>query len=199
MANNNGFKKLSKPEKYVTGRVILQFSNLSTPYKHTEKSEPKYTITVLIPKENKDELSNLKSLINKHWKLGKIKNGNINPLKDGSDIVEDKKEDGKEIDERLGEFYQFKTTSKFKPKVIDAKKLKFTGEENEVRGYWCRLSVDFYAFKTGTNTGITSYFKGCQVICPSDVELPGGDVSNDFEEEETEALEIEFDKNIEDI
>jgi len=195
---NNGFKKLSKPEKYVTGRVILQFSNLKVPYKHSEKAEPKYTITVLIPKENKDEISNLKTLINKHWKLGKIKNGNINPLKNGTDILEEKKDDGKEIDPIIANFYQFKTNSKFPAKVIDAKKLKFTGEENELRGYWCRLSVDFYAFKTGSNTGVTSFFKGCQVICPSDVEIPGGDVTNDFDEEEEENG-IDIDNNIEDM
>jgi hypothetical protein len=196
---NNGFKKLSKPEKYVTGRVILQFSNLNTPYKHTEKSEPKYTITVLIPKDNKDEISNLKTLINKHWKLGKIKNGNINPLKNGTDLVEEKTEDGKEIDPITANFYQFKTASKFRPKIIDAKKLKFTGEENELRGYWCRLSVDFYAFKTGSNSGVTSFFKGCQVIAPSEVEIPGGDVTNDFDEEDTEDVGTDLDKNIEDI
>lgn len=187
MANQKGFKSLTKKEKYVSGRVILQYSNFKEPFSFNEGDIPKYSVTILIPKENKDEIENFKNIIKKHWNEGKIKGG-TSPFKDGTTLIKEKlEEDEKVLDEKYNDFYVFKSTSKFKVKVVTSNpKIKFTGEEEDLRGYWCRLSLDFYAYKLADKKGVTSFLKAVQVIEPSEIELPGGDAANDFEEEKTE-------------
>lgn len=188
MANN----RMTEKEKYVTGRVIIQYANFKKPYQYNEKNDPKYSVTVLIPKTNKDEIQNLKNIITKHWKAGNIKNG-TSPLKDGEKMISDKKEDGKDIDPLYSEFYQFRSNNSFPVKVVQKDpKLLFMGEDSEVRGYLCRVSVDFYAFKEGKNSGVTSYLRGVQIIEPSGIDIPGNDIAKDFEVEETEEEDLPF-------
>lgn len=183
-----GFKKLSTMEKYVTGRVILQFINFKEPFSFNEKDNPKYSVTILIPKDNKAEIDNLKKIINKHWKesgLSDTKNGQF-PLKDGETIYNEKIAEGKEMDETIKGFYQFKSTTKFKYKLVTKDpKINFTGEESEIKGYWCRLSINVYAYKSGSNCGVTSFLNAVQAIEPSGIDIPGGSVANDFDIEET--------------
>lgn len=185
---NQGFKALTKKEKYVSGRVILQYSNFKEPFAFNDGDIPKYSVTILIPKENKDEIENFKNIIKKHWNEAKIKSG-TSPLKDGTTLIKEKMEDEKELDEKYNDFFVFKSTSKFPFKVVTANpKIRFTGEEENIKGYWCRISVDFYAYKLADKKGITSFLKAVQVIEPSGIELPGGDASNDFDEEKIEEV-----------
>lgn len=189
MANQKGFKKLSEKERYYTGRVILQFSNIEEPFIFNDGDTPKYSVTVLIPKDNKKEIDNLKNIITKHWKEGNIKGEGTNPLKDGTTLIKEKLEDEeKELDEKYNNFFRFKSTSKFPFKVVTANpKINYTGKEKDLKGYWCRLCVDFYAYKTATNKGVTSFLISMQVIEPSNIELPGSDVVDGFEEEKVES------------
>lgn len=191
MAKNTGFKMLSEKEKYVTGRCILQYSNLKDPYSFNEKDEPKFSITILIPKQDSDnsvnpEIKNINTIIKNHWKQGKIKIGSTIPLKSGTSIIEERQQEDKPADPKLENYYQFRSSSKYKPVVVTANpKIKFTGEESELRGYWCRVSLEFYAYKTGTNQGVTTYLKAVQVIEPSNIDIPGiGDPAQDFGLEE---------------
>jgi len=182
MANKTGFKMLSEKQKYVTGRVILQYCNFKKPYSFNENDDPKYSATILLKKdEDKEEIENLKKIISMLWKEGKLSNKSMNPLKDG-----DEKAKEMEMEEKDGSFYKdyyiFKSNSKFPIKVVDGKKLAYVDEDSTCQGRYCRLNLEFYAYKAGINSGVTSYLKAVQILHPSGLEFNSSGV-DDFDEE----------------
>lgn len=183
-AKKAGFKILTDKERYVTGKVILLFSNLEEPYAFNEKDDPKYSVTVLIPKDNKEEIENLKSIITKHFTEAKLKSNAGIPLTDGDSKKKTLEEEGKNGDTYEG-MYVFRSNSKFKVKVLNSKLQNETREEELFQGCWCRLSVEFYAYHAGSNTGITSYLRGVQILGQSGVDLKiASSVVGDFDVEE---------------
>lgn len=183
MAKNNSMIKYpTDGSEYVTGRVIFYYPALKTPkrYKDNENNALKYSVVVLMDKDSPD-VENLKKLITKEWKEGKIPKSGKNPLKNGNDKVEERAEEGKGPGVYENRFCLF-AASKFPIKVIDASKNIWVGEDSEINGWIGRVKVVLKAFDNDGNKGVTAYLQAAQIIEPG-IEI-GKDHSKSFDIEE---------------
>jgi len=179
--------------KVVTGKVRLSYANIFEP-KSINGSEPKYSVSLIIPKDDKQQIEVIKQAIKNAIEEGKSKladkNGNIPkniklPLRDGD---EDRPED-----EAYANSYFLNANSVRPPQVVGTEIDKATGKaiplgENDVySGCYARVSLNFYAFNTNGNKGIACGLGNIQKV--EDGERLGGGASaeEDFDFEEVDA------------
>ncbi len=179
--------------KVVTGKVRLSYANIFEP-KSINGSEPKYSVSLIIPKEDKQQIEVIKQAIKNAIEEGKSKladkNGNIPkniklPLRDGD---EDRPED-----EAYANSYFLNANSVRPPQVVGTEIDKTTGKaiplgENDVySGCYARVSLNFYAFNTNGNKGIACGLGNIQKV--EDGERLGGGAAaeEDFDFEEVDA------------
>lgn len=179
--------------KVVTGKVRLSYANIFEP-KSINGSEPKYSVSLIIPKDDKQQIEVIKQAIKNAIEEGKSKladkNGNIPkniklPLRDGD---EDRPED-----EAYANSYFLNANSVRPPQVVGTEIDKTTGkaiqlgEDDVYSGCYARVSLNFYAFNTNGNKGIACGLGNIQKV--EDGERLGGGASaeEDFDFEEVDA------------
>lgn len=174
----------------VTGKVRLSYANLFTPKASNDGGDEKYSVSLLIDKNDKDTVGAIKAAIEDakerdkgKWN-GKIPAGLKVPLRDGDDERPD--------DDNYAGCYFINCNSKSKPAVVGLTKDAVTGKptvlgEDEVySGAYARVSVNFYGYNTNGNKGIGAGLGNVQKL--EDGERLGGGSSAeadfDFEDEE---------------
>jgi hypothetical protein len=179
--------------KVITGKVRLSYANIFEP-KSINGSEPKYSVSLIIPKDDKQQIEVIKQAIKNAIEEGKSKladkNGNIPkniklPLRDGD---EDRPED-----EAYANSYFLNANSVRPPQVVGTEIDKATGkaiqlgEDDVYSGCYARVSLNFYAFNTNGNKGIACGLGNIQKV--DDGERLGGGASaeEDFDFEEVDA------------
>jgi len=179
--------------KVITGKVRLSYANIFEP-KSINGSEPKYSVSLIIPKDDKQQIEVIKQAIKNAIEEGKSKladkNGNIPkniklPLRDGD---EDRPED-----EAYANSYFLNANSVRPPQVVGTEIDKTTGkaiqldEDDVYSGCYARVSLNFYAFNTNGNKGIACGLGNIQKV--EDGERLGGGASaeEDFDFEEVDA------------
>jgi len=169
--------------KVVTGKVRLSYAHLHEPHA-IEGNEPKYSVSLIIPKEDKQTLKLIKEAIEEAkenakalWG-GKIPANLKTPLRDGD---EDRPED-----EAYANSYFINANSKRKPEIVDLKGNKGLGPEEVYSGCYARVSINFYGYNAAGNRGIACGLGNVQKL--EDGERLGGGSSAeedfDFEDEE---------------
>ena len=137
--------------KVITGSVILNYVNIKEPRANGLYQEPKYSTTILIPKESNTMDKVYEAMYNatknglEIWG-GQVPGDLITCLKDGD-------ETGKE--EYKNHFY-INATSKYRPQVVD-KDLKLLNPEKLYSGCFARVSINFYPYnhRESNNKGIS--------------------------------------------
>lgn len=145
-------KSNSAGTKVVTGKVRLSYVNLFTPRAINEGEEPKYSLSILIPKDDNETLSKIEAAVNAAKENGrsiwggKIPDNLRTPLRDGD-------MEHAELQEYDGHYF-INANSKYKPGVVD-KKLKPILDASEVYGgCYGRVSINFFAYNQRDNKGI---------------------------------------------
>jgi len=155
---------------YTTGKVILYYPNLRKPYKYDEDSKEQYKVTLLIDKKNTKEISNLQNIIKKIWQEEGLAQSALNPLKNGDELAKEKEAEGKDGAVYKG-YYVLRASSQFPVEVFTKDKLNWTGEDNEINGFYGRVNGVFKSYKSGINKGVKMYLRGTQVLEKSDLKL----------------------------
>ena len=183
---------LKNGTKVVTGKVRLSYANIFEP-KSINGSEPKYSVSLIIPKEDEQQIKVIKEAINNAIEEGKSKladkNGKIPkniklPLRDGD---EDRPED-----EVYANSYFINANSVRPPQVVGTEIDKATGKaiplgEDEVySGCYARVSLNFYAFNTNGNKGIACGLGNIQKLEDGERLGGGSSAEEDFEFEEVD-------------
>jgi len=158
---------LKNDTKVVTGLVRLSYAHIFEP-KSINGSDPKYSVSLIIPKSDKqmvkvieEAISNAKELGKSKWG-GKIPNGLKLPLRDGD---EDRPED-----EAYADSYFINANNDKAPKVVSTEKDKKTGKAIELGSYdvysgcYARVSVNFYPFNANGNRGVACSLLSIQKI-----------------------------------
>ena len=182
---------LKNDTKVVTGLVRLSYAHIFEP-KSINGSDPKYSVSLIIPKSDKpmikvieEAIGNAKELGKSKWG-GKIPNGLKLPLRDGDEDRPD--------DEAYADSYFVNATSNSAPKVVGTEKDKKTGKAIELgsddvySGCYARVSVNFYPFNANGNKGVACGLLSIQKI--EDGEPLAGAASapeDDFEFDEVDA------------
>ena len=158
--------------------------------KGVEGAEPKYSISLIVPKENKALIAQIEQAIKNAFDYGKTTLGANaklerlkTPLRDGDEERPD--------DESYKGAYFINATCKTKPgvsvfkgtKVVDGKKQNFIesleDEEEMYSGCYVYASVNFYAYNTSGNKGIAAGLNN--VLKVADGEPLGGRTSAEAE------------------
>jgi hypothetical protein len=163
--------------KVITGKVRLSYPELFKARAANEKSDPKFSVEVLIPKSDTKTLDKIRAAQNAAASSdrGKKALGDPAPVY-GSDKFNAKKfedtlRDGDDPDENEGRpereghwFMNVRSSAKYKPGVVD-KDLQPVMDESEVYGgVYARVSMTAYPFSVEGNKGVSFGLNSVQVL-----------------------------------
>lgn len=147
--------------KVITGKVRFSYANVWEP-KSINGSDPKYSVSIIIPKSDKKTLVDIKAAIEQAKKDGVAKFGgkvpaNLKlPLRDG-DV--DRPED-----EAYKDSYFINANSKDKPGIVDKGVKPILDQSEFYSGCYGRASINFYAFNQNGNKGIACGLQNLQKL-----------------------------------
>lgn len=173
--------------KVTTGKVRLSYAHLFEPHA-IEGNEPKYSVSVIIPKRDKETLQAIKEAVAEAKEQGKGKwNGKVpaiikTPLRDGD--VE------REGDEAYAGCYFLNANSKNKPGVVDINVQPVLDATEVYSGCYGRLTLNFYAYNANGNKGIAAGLGNVQKL--EDGEPLGGFTRAEDDFEAIESAEDSF-------
>lgn len=164
--------------KVTTGKVRLSYAHLFEAHA-IEGNDPKYSVSIIIPKTDKDTLTAIKEAVEQVKKDGAAKWGgkvppNLKtPLRDGDAERPD--------DEAYKNCYFLNASSKNKPGVVDQNVQPVLDATEVYSGCYGRLTINFYAFSASGNKGVAAGLGNVQKLAEG--EPLGGFTSatSDFE------------------
>lgn len=171
---------MASTTQITTGKVRFSYCNLFEPRAVQEGQEPKYSVTLLIPKSDKATLAKINEAVKaakadyaqKHG--GKPLPANCKTtLHDG----DGERPSGDEFGEECKGHYVITVSSKKKPVLVDANKLPITEESELYSGCYGRAIINFYGFDTQGNKGISAGLNGIMKL--HDGEPLGGGIVQD--------------------
>jgi hypothetical protein len=166
--------------KVITGLVRFSYVHVWEPEAIGEGSDKKYSVSLIIPKSDKETLKEIEAAIDAAKKAGKDSKfaGKIpanlkTPLRDGDEDRPD--------DEAYANCYFVNATSRTKPGVVDKNVKPILDQDEFYSGCYGRASITFFAFNTNGNKGIACGLNHVQKL--KDGEAMGGRSSaeSDFE------------------
>ena len=146
--------------KVITGKCCASFVHIFEP-QSINGSDPKYSLSLIIPKSDKKTLSAIKAAIDEAIqngianKWGGKRPSNLKlPLRDG--------EVDREDDVAYKDAYFVNATSKEKPGVVDRKRIPITDPLAVYSGCYVRASINFYPFSVNGNKGVSAGLSNVQ-------------------------------------
>lgn len=168
--------------KYVTGKVRFSYANVWEP-KGINGSEPKYSISILIPKSDTKSLAEANAAINAAIEAGKTKlatkTGQVIkaqlklPLRDGDTERPD--------DPAYAGHYFFNANSTTQPGIVGPDVKPILDQTEFYSGCYGRASVNFYAFNSNGNKGIAAGLNNLQKLADGEALAGGSKPEDDFE------------------
>lgn len=147
--------------KVITGKVRFSYANVWEP-KSINGGDPKYSVSLIIPKADKATLNKVKEAIEEAKKGGISKLGgsipdNLKmPLRDGDvDRVEE---------ESYKDSYFINANSSTKPGIVDKNVQTITDKSEFYSGCYGRASITFYAYNVDGNKGIACGLENLQKL-----------------------------------
>jgi len=170
--------------KVITGKVRFSYANVFEP-KSINGSDPKYSVSIIIPKSDKKTLNDIKAAIEAAKKEGTAKlggkiPGNLKtPLRDGDIDRPD--------DEAYSGSYFINANSITKPGIVDRNRQPIIDTTEFYSGCYGRASLVFFAYNANGNKGLAAGLQNLQKL--SDGEPLGGrnraeDDFDEFEEDD---------------
>ncbi|MBQ8167164.1 MAG: DUF2815 family protein [Lachnospiraceae bacterium] len=144
-------------------RGIMMYVHLFKKFSFSKDAEGHYMVTIVISKEDKEQIEAIKKAINAAYQEGVdgIWNGKEpknfhNPLKDGDD-----KEDDTGV---FTNCYYLTLKSKDAPEVVDQNLQPIIDSKQIYPGCIGNVSVAFIPYKAGGNYGISSLLQNAQLV-----------------------------------
>lgn len=153
--------------KIVTGKVRFSFCQIFEPDAGLDGGEPKYSLTLLIPKSDTDTVNRIKSAMKEARELFVQKNGAnslpANPshtLKDGDGV----KDNGDEFGPECKGCYVIRVKSKQKPVIVDSFRNEITNPSEVYSGCYGRAAIKFFGYNTKGSKGISATLLSVQKL-----------------------------------
>ena len=147
--------------KVVTGKVRFSYANVWEP-QSVNGSDPKYSVSLIIPKSDKKTIEKIKAAIEVAKqegasKLGKKIPANLKtPLRDGDIDRPD--------DEAYADSYFVNANSFIKPGIVDKNVEPILDQTEFYSGCYGRASITFYAYNVNGNKGIACGLQNLQKL-----------------------------------
>lgn len=175
--------------KVTTGEIRISYPHVWEPYA-MEGNEPKYSVSIIIPKTDKETLKAIKEATEQAKEEGKNKwNGKVpgnlkTPLRDGDIDRPD--------DEAYKGCYFLNANSKNKPGIVDRDVQPILDQSEVYAGCYARVTLNFYAYNANGNKGVAAGLGNIQKL--RDGEPLGGitRAEDDFDSVDDNAPEDDF-------
>ena len=167
--------------KIITGKVRFSYANVWQP-KSINGGEPKYSVSIIIPKTDKETLKKINVAIEAAKNAGtakfgdKLLNNFKTPLRDG-DV--DRAED-----EAYAGSYFINANSIMKPGIVDKSVQAIIEESQFYSGCYGRASLVFYAYNAEGNKGIACGLQNLQKLEEGELLRGHSSAEEDFEDVE---------------
>lgn len=145
--------------KVVTGKVRFSYANLFEPKAPQGGGDPKYSVTLLIPKSDTATLNKIKQAMETARENFVSKNGaNSLPVKpnhtlhDGDGV----RESGDPYGEECKGCYVITVSSKQKPVIVDAFRNEIADPSELYSGCYGRAAINFYGYNSNGKKGISA-------------------------------------------
>ena len=149
--------------KVITGKVRFSYAQVFEPKAMNESSTPKYSISLIIPKNDKKTLDKIKAAIESAIEEGKTSKwgGKVpknlkTPLRDGNEERED--------DEAYAEAMFVNANSSNKPGLVDEDLNPILDKSEFYSGCYGRASINFYAYDSNGSKGIACGLNNLQKL-----------------------------------
>lgn len=185
---------MASATQITTGRVRFSYCNLFTP-KAMDNGPAKYSVTLLIPKSDKNTIGKIKNAIEEAKKLymqrnaGKKLPTNLkNTIHDG----DGERPNGGEFGEECKGHYVVTVSSKNPPVIVNSDKTPITDPQELYSGCYGRAIINWYVYDIQGNKGVSAGLNGIMKL--SDGEPLGGGVitdsdwDDDWEDDEDDDL-----------
>ncbi|MGV3103843.1 DUF2815 family protein [Rothia sp. 32237D007AR] len=160
--------------RVITGEVRLSYANIWEP-KSINGSDPKYSVSLLIPKSDTATVKAIEAAIEEALQAGIGKFGGKIPPR-GSLKLPLRDGDTEREDEAYAGHYFLNANSKNPPQVVDASVAPILDRSEVYSGCYGRVSITFYAFNTNGNKGVAVGLGNIQKLRDGEP-LGGGNVS----------------------
>ncbi len=143
--------------KVLTGEVRLSYANLTTPRAPQQGGEPKYSVTLLIPKTDAATIANINASIKAAYEDGVSKKwGGAHPtqktiLHDGDGL----RENGAPYGDECKGHYVITASTKNKPQVVGIDNIECELAPSDIySGMFARVTVNFFPYNTAGSKGV---------------------------------------------
>lgn len=171
----------NQPTKVVTGKVRFCYANVHEPVAMSEGDQPKYSVCILISKDDAKTIEKIEKAVEAAKSLGKSKladkNGRVpanlkTPLRDGDIDRPD--------DPAFENMYFLNANSIRKPGIVDANREPIMTSEEFYSGCYGRASLNFYAYNSGNSKGIAAGLNNLQKLEDGESLIGGSSAEEDF-------------------
>ena len=138
--------------KVVTGKVRFSYANVWEPASMEEGQDKKYSVSLIIPKDDEETVEMIESAIKSALEAGKVKFGGKipknfkNPLRDGDEERPD--------DENYENSYFVNAKSSEQPGIVDKNVKPILERKEFYSGCFGRASITFYAYNYSGSKGV---------------------------------------------
>lgn len=166
--------------KVVTGKIRFCYAHVFEPSAVNEGDDPKYSVCLLIPKEDETTLKKIENAVKAAIELGKSKladkNGRVPsniklPLRDGDDERGD--------DPAFAGCYFINANSTRKPSIVDKDLNPIMSKDEFYSGCYGRASINFYAYNVQSK-GIAAGLNNLQKLADGEPLAGGSSAEDDF-------------------
>ena len=168
--------------KVVTGVVRLSYANVWEPKAINEGQQPKYSVSLIIPKSDTETIAKINAAVDAAIEEGIGKFGGKKPNKASLKLPLRDGDTEREDDEAYAGSYFINANSNTAPQIVDMKVQPILERGEVYSGVYARVSVNFYAFDSSGNKGIACGLGNIQKV--RDGEPLGGKskAEDDFDE-----------------
>ncbi len=153
--------------KITTGKVRFSFCNIFEPKAPNGGGDPKYSVTLLIPKSDTATLGKIKDAMAEAREVFCKRNGASalpakpnNTLHDGDGV----RDSGDPYGPECKGHYVITVSNKQKPVVVDADRQEILDPGEVYSGCYGRASINFYGYNSNGKKGISASLLGVQKL-----------------------------------
>lgn len=176
--------------KVVTGKVRFSFVNIFEPRASQDGGDPKYSVTLLIPKTDKTTMGKIREAMEEARQNFCAKNGNTalpakptNTLHDG----DGQKDNGDDYGPECKGHYVMTVSSKDRPVIVDAARNEILDRTEVYSGCYGRAAINFYGYNSHGKKGISAGLLSVQKLTdgePFGTRGSADDFDDDYEDDD---------------
>ena len=173
--------------KVVTGKVRFCYVNAFEPIAMSEGDTPKYSVCILISKDDETTVNKIKAAINAAKEVGKAKLANKNGQLPADSVLKLPLRDGdieRSDDPSFENCYFINASSTRKPSIVDSDLNPIMERGEFYSGCYGRASINFYAFNVQAK-GIAAGLNNLQKLEDGEMLAGGSTAEEDFGGENT--------------